>query len=127
MNMSAPARAEVFDAWRTHLFSLARQPNVLCKIGGLGTLYWGFGFELRDDPVGYLELAEAWRPYVETAVEAFGADRCMLESDFPPDSRSCGFVPLWNAFKHILKDVPADEKAALFHRTAARAYRIAID
>jgi predicted TIM-barrel fold metal-dependent hydrolase len=50
----------------------------------------------------------------------------MMESDFPPDGRSCGFVPLWNAMKHITRDATAAEKAALFHGTAARVYRIVL-
>jgi L-fuconolactonase len=116
--------AQVFCKWRESLRDLARRPNVVCKIGGLGLPFWGFGFESRDDPVGYLELADAWKPYVETAIEAFGTDRSMMESNFPPDARSCGFVPLWNALKHIVRDCTADEKAALFHRTAVRVYRL---
>jgi predicted TIM-barrel fold metal-dependent hydrolase len=86
---------------------------------------WGFGFETRETPIGHLDLADAWRPYVETGLEAFGADRCMMESNFPPDGLSCGFVPLWNALKHIVRNASADEKAALFHDTAARVYRLA--
>jgi hypothetical protein len=30
-------------------------------------------------------LASAWRPYVETSIEAFGASRAMFESNFPVD------------------------------------------
>jgi predicted TIM-barrel fold metal-dependent hydrolase len=104
---------------------LARQPNVYCKVGGLGTSYWGFGFNERSDVIGYREAAEAWKPYVESAIEAFGADRCMMESNYPNDGRSCGFVPLWNAMKHIVKNYSADEKTALFSGTASRVYRIA--
>jgi predicted TIM-barrel fold metal-dependent hydrolase len=121
----AEARAEVFRTWRESLRALARHPNVFCKVGGLGTAYWGFGFSERTEPAGYLELAAAWGPYVETAIEAFGASRCMMESNYPADARSCGFVPLWNALKHVVRDCSAEEKAALFHGTAARAYRIA--
>jgi L-fuconolactonase len=124
MDTDADGRAEVFRMWRDSLREFARNPNVFCKIGGLGTAYWGFGFNERADPVGYLELASAWQPYVETAIEAFGVDRCMMESNYPPDGRSCGFVPLWNALKHIVRNFSADEKAALFHGTAARVYRI---
>jgi L-fuconolactonase len=75
-------------------------------------------------PTGYLELASAWKPYVETGIEAFGVDRCMKESDFPADGRSCGFVPLWNALKYIVSSCSTEEKVALLHRTAARVYRI---
>ena len=56
--------------------------------------FWGFGLEDRPDEIGYYELATLWRPYVETAIEAFGVDRCLMESNFPPDGRSCGHVPL---------------------------------
>ena len=120
-------RAEVYAQWREGLRDLARRPNVVCKIGGLGLPFWGFGFDGRQDPIGYLELAAAWRPYVETALEAFGATRSMMESDFPPDGRSCGFVPLWNALKHIVRHCSPDEKHALFLATAARVYRIELE
>jgi predicted TIM-barrel fold metal-dependent hydrolase len=69
-------------------------------------------------------LATAWQPLVETTIDCFGADRCMMESDYPIDSRSAGFVPLWNALKHIVRTASPDEKAALFRRTAARVYNI---
>jgi predicted TIM-barrel fold metal-dependent hydrolase len=124
VDQDAAGLAVVFRDWRVRLADLARRPNIVCKVGGLGMVQWGLGFDKRPDPVGYLELANAWRPYVETAIEAFGTQRCMMESNFPPDGRSCGFVPLWNALKHIIRGSSAQEKAALFHGTAARVYRI---
>ena len=124
IDMNANERAEVFSTWSENLRKLAQRPNVMCKVGGLGMPNWGFRFEERQDVVSYLELAEAWRPYVETAIESFGVDRCMLESNFPPDGRSGGFVPLWNAYKHILRAFSSGEKAALFSRNAARVYRL---
>jgi predicted TIM-barrel fold metal-dependent hydrolase len=124
LEMSAAEKADLFRDWRDKLRELARRPNVFCKVGGLGMATWGFGLERRPDPIGYLELAEIWRPYMETAIALFGPNRCMLESNFPPDGRSCGFVPLWNAVKHIVGHYSEAEKAALFHGTAARVYRI---
>ncbi|SHM45840.1 hypothetical protein SAMN05518668_109222 [Sphingobium sp. YR657] len=59
-----------------------------CKIGGLGMQFSGFGYERRQEPVGHRALAAAWRPYVETAIEAIGTDRSMMESNFPPDGYS---------------------------------------
>lgn len=122
--MSQAERRDVFAALRTSMLELGRRPNVHCKIGGLGLPFWGFGLEERSDPIGYQELATLWHPFVEMSIEAFGAQRCMMESDFPIDGRSAGFVPLWNALKHIVRGASADEKAALFHRTAARVYRL---
>jgi L-fuconolactonase len=127
MDMSESARADVYRDWETGLRDLARRANVQCKLGGLGMPFWGFGFENRADPVGYKELAETWRPFIETAIDAFGVDRCMMESNFPMDGRSCGFVPLWNALKHIVGGCSANEMAALFHGTAASVYRIDLD
>ena len=126
LGQDAAGQQEVFVAWRKAMRNLASRPNTICKVGGLGTPYWGFGFDKRTDPVGSLELAEAWRPYVEEGIAAFGADRCMAESNFPVDGISCGYVPLWNALKHIVRNHTAEEKAALFHGTAARVYRVEI-
>jgi L-fuconolactonase len=124
LDMNQEQKAELFLEWSEGLRALAQRPNAVCKVGGLGMPTWGFGFEERTDHIGYLELAETWRPFVETAIEIFGPDRCMLESNFPPDARSCGYVPLWNALKHIVSDYSAAEKADLFYKTAARTYRI---
>jgi len=126
IDMTAVEKAEVFRTWSSNLRRLAERPNVMCKIGGLGMPNWGFRFEEREDVISYQELAKAWRPYVEVAIDAFGVSRCMLESNFPPDGRSGGFVPLWNAYKHILRHYSADEKSALFARNAARTYRLDI-
>lgn len=124
MDLDDYGRTEVYNEHRKLMFELARRPNVYCKVGGLGMPFWGFRFEERQEPIGYLELATAWRPYVETSIEAFGAERCMMESNFPPDGRSAGFVPLWNALKHIVRAASPEDKAALFHGTAAKVYRI---
>ncbi len=124
MDMDVQGRQRVFEEWRSLLRDLALRPNVICKVGGLGMPFWGFGFETRSDVLGYSELASAWRPYVETAIEAFGVSRCMMESNFPADGRACGFVPLWNALKHIVKACSIEDRSALFHGTAARIYRL---
>jgi predicted TIM-barrel fold metal-dependent hydrolase len=124
MEMDETRRQQVFEEWRAGLDELALRPNVNCKIGGLGMPFWGFGFDEVEVQASSEELARVWRPYVEAAVETFGPTRCMMESNYPPDSRSCGFVPLWNALKLCAQGFSPDEKAALFHDTAARVYRI---
>ncbi len=126
MEMSAEQRSEVFYRWRRGMLTLAEHENVTCKIGGLGLPFWGFGFEVSAEVLDSRRLADAWRPYVETAIEAFGVERCMTESNYPPDSRSCGFVPLWNALKTIFRDYSSAEKVEIFSGTAARVYRIEI-
>jgi predicted TIM-barrel fold metal-dependent hydrolase len=118
-------RAEVFADWSGRMRLLAGCPNVVVKLGGLGMAVNGFGFEDWDLPPSSAQLAAAWQPYLETCVEAFGAERCMFESNFPVDKGSYGYVALWNAFKRFAAAGSADEKAALFSGTAIRTYRLA--
>ncbi len=120
----ADRRDEVFPHWRQAIRELARLPNLSVKLGGLGMKICGFAFHKRPEPPSSEELAALWRPYIETCVEAFGAERCMFESNFPVDKVSCGYAVLWNAFKRLAAGASAAEKAALFRDTAMRFYRL---
>jgi L-fuconolactonase len=117
-------RQEILGAWQKNIQELAGCPNVNVKLGGVGMTSFGFDFHERDVPPGSEELAAAWRMYIEPCIEAFGADRCMFESNFPPDKQSGGYTELWNAFKRIASGASATEKKALFSGTAARVYRL---
>ena len=119
-------RDAVFKVWREHMRKVAQFPNLTCKVGGLGMTYCGWDFHLRDTPPSSEELAQAWRPYVETCIELFGPDRCMMESNFPVDKESTGYGVLWNALKRITQGCSAAEKSALYRDTAARVYRLAV-
>ena len=120
----AGKQAETIPIWKKSMQELARCPNVTVKLGGLGMTSFGFGFHFRDTPPSLQELAATWKPYIETCIELFGPDRCMFESNFPPDKQSCGYTELWNAFKIITKGASAAEKTALYSGTAARVYRM---
>jgi predicted TIM-barrel fold metal-dependent hydrolase len=117
-------RDEVFATWRTNLIELARRPNVVVKLGGLAMHLFGFDIDSanRQRPASSEELADLWRPYMQTCIEAFGVDRCMFESNFPVDKRGSSYAVLWNAFKRLAAGASAGEKAALFKQTACRVY-----
>ncbi len=119
-------RDELSAVWRKLIRELAQCPNVSVKIGGLGMLFCGWDFHLRDAPPSSEELAAAWRPYVETCIEAFGVERCMMESNFPVDKQTGSYGVLWNSMKRITQRCSASEKAALYRDTAARIYRLAV-
>jgi predicted TIM-barrel fold metal-dependent hydrolase len=116
--------SEVFADWRSSIRDLATCPNVVAKLGGLGMRVNGFGFEAHPEPPSSEELATAWKPYVETCIEAFGASRCMFESNFPVDKGSYSYAVGWNAFKRLAADASASEKADLFSGTATAFYRL---
>ena len=115
---------EVFAAWRAAILELAQCPNVVAKLGGLAMEVNGHGWRKRERPPTSSELMEATRPYYEETIGRFGPARCMFESNFPVDKVSAGYDVVWNSFKRLVAGASADEKAALFHDTAARVYRI---
>lgn len=117
-------RDEVFARWSTGLRELAACPNVMVKLGGLGMALAGFGFEARTRAPSSAELAGAWRPWMDTCIEAFGPARCMFESNFPADKVSYAYGIGWNAMKRIAAAASHDEKADLFWRSAARFYQL---
>ena len=120
----AGRREAVFTGWRQSIRDLASCPNVVVKLGGLGMTLCGFGVHKLPAPAFSQTLAELWRPYIETCIEAFGPARCMFESNFPVDRPSCTYRVLWNAFKRIAEGASAAEKALLFRDTARRVYRL---
>ena len=114
----------VFAHWKQGMVELASCPNVTVKLGGLGMRIGMFDLHLRDQPPSSQQIAQAWQPWMETCIEAFGADRCMFESNFPVDKITSGYAVLWNAFKRIAAGASADAKTALFSATASRVYRL---
>ena len=117
---------EVKAAWTRDIKALARYPNMHVKLGGLGMPLCGFGFETRQQPYPSEGLAQAWRPWFETCIAAFGVERCMFESNFPVDRVSSSYRNIWNAFKRIAAGASADEKTALFSGVAGGFYGIEV-
>jgi predicted TIM-barrel fold metal-dependent hydrolase len=119
-------RAEIFSEWSKSIRALAARPNVVVKLGGMAMRINGWDFHTKAEPPSSEELAAAWKPYVETCIEAFGASRCMFESNFPVDKGSYGYAAFWNACKILAKRASAAEKTDLFSGTAARFYRLEV-
>jgi predicted TIM-barrel fold metal-dependent hydrolase len=113
-----------FADWKKGMTELAKRPNVVVKLGGLGQDW--------DNPIGHVgaattsvALAAKWKPWIETTIELFGVERCMFESNFPVDKTSGSYGTIWNAFKRITAGASADEKAQLYAGVARRVYRLA--
>lgn len=117
-------RDEVFATWKHGIEALARFPNVIVKVGGMGMHISGFGFHERKMPPSSADLAAAWRPFVETCINSFGPERCMFESNFPVDKCSYSYPVMWNAFKRLCHGASGGEIGDLFAGTAKRVYRL---
>ena len=115
---------EIFEQWSKDVAELAKCSNVYPKLGGIVMPINGFGWHKRDTPATSDEIVAATGRYHLKAIELFGPERCMFESNFPVDKQSCSYHVLWNAFKKMAADFSADDKARLFHDTAVEAYRL---
>ena len=58
------------------------------------------------------------------ALDCSGPERCMLESNFPVDTRSISYCMLWNALKKITAPFSETEQHAMFYANAQRVYRL---
>ncbi|MSQ50876.1 MAG: amidohydrolase [Betaproteobacteria bacterium] len=117
-------REEAYAIWHKNMTELATCPNVMVKLGGMGVPRCGFAWHQGDKPPTSEELASALSPYVLECIELFEPARCMFESNFPADKCAYGYTTVWNAFKRIAHCCSAEERAALFHDTAVRIYRL---
>lgn len=116
--------SEVLAEWCDLVAPLKDLANVHFKLGGINMKVNGFNWHKRDLPPSSDELVDLTAPYYEHCIKTFGANRCMFESNFPVDKDSCSYHVLWNAFKKMSQFCTEAERAALFHDTANRFYRL---
>ncbi len=102
---------EGLRAWRDGLHELARHPNLSIKFCGLSMIIHGWN-------------AAIMRDYLTMVVEAFGADRVMMASNFPVDRLKGSLDDYFDAYAFAAARLTADEQAALFRENAERIYRI---
>lgn len=98
--------------WAGAIGQLAGAPNLVCKISTV------VGNAQPDWTV------ETIRPWVLGCVDAFGADRCMLGSNWPLDRPFGTYAAVMGAHREVLAALADDEQHAVLHRTAERTYRL---
>lgn len=114
----------IFEQWCIDAAELAKCDNVVAKIGGVLMPVNGFDLHSRDRPATSDEIVALSGRYHRKAIELFGPERCMFESNFPVDKASCSYPVLWNAFKKLGGEYSPDDQDRLFRTTAERVYRL---
>lgn len=120
----AGRRDEIFTHWARDIAELATCPNVTMKLGGLAMPWNGFGYDDAERPPTSDELVAAQSRYYDYAIEQFGPQRCMFESNFPVDKCALSYNVLWNAFKKMVSAYSEAERDAMFRGTATRVYAL---
>lgn len=102
--------ADGFQRWRERLEAVAQFPNVTLKLQGLALL-----FGPSQDKVA---------PWVRTAIEIFGVQRCMFAAHFPIDRLPWSFDDLMQTLLATLHDVSGDDLQAFFSGCASHEYQL---
>ena len=116
--------SDMRTVWLDGMQSLSACPNVVVKLGGMGTSVFGFRLWSQPDPPSSVALAEMWRSWIEPVIDLFGPARCMFESNYPVDARVGGLDVLWNCFKILSEPYSNEDRDWLCRKTAARTYGI---
>ncbi len=117
-------RREIFQQWQQDIALLAKYDNVYLKLGGLAMPDNGFDWHHQPMPADASQLINEQGHYYQHAIECFGPQRCMFESNFPVDRLSISYRSLWNAYKKLVADFSEADKDALFYGTAAQVYQL---
>ena len=113
-HIAKPAiRAGELQPWARNLAELARRPNVFCKLSGVVT-------EANYSTWTYDQIA----PYMDAALEAFTPARLMFGSDWPVCRVAVTYLDWVRTVERFAAPLSVTEREALFHTTAARAYRL---
>ena len=107
--LPADRSSDGIAGWKRTMKTLAACPNAALKISGLG------------EP-GRPWTAAANRDIVRTAIDLFGAARCMFASNFPVDGLCAGFATIFDGFREIVRDLSPAEQDGLFRANAMRIY-----
>ena len=102
---------EYFADWKKGMASLAAEPNIFCKLSGVGML----------DPK-FTE--ESIRPWLEYCISTFGPERCMIGSNWPLDRLFSSYDAVFNIYRAIISQYSPDEQIAISSSTAESFYRI---
>jgi len=108
------------EGWVASIRELGGLGNTFCKLSGV------LGEPAPDGGVGSGSGSGVGHllPYYEVALEAFGPERLMFGSDWPPCTVSSSYGAVVAAAAALTAGLSPDERAAVFSGTARRAYRL---
>jgi L-fuconolactonase len=104
-----PRGTDQFAAWSRAIRAVAARPNTVGKVSGL---------QMPGQPF----TAEALRPVLDIALDAFAPSRLMYGGDWPMTVPAGGYQPHWQVVVALLDELTAAERDDVRHATATRVY-----
>lgn len=102
-----------FEHWKNHITTLAKLPNVFCKVSGV----------IAYCPAEKITI-ETIRPYIEHCIEAFGFDRIIWGSDWPVCNLTSDIKSWASIFRSLVASESHDVQRKLFMGNAIDIYNI---
>jgi L-fuconolactonase len=111
-----PIASGEIKEWAHELKAVAQIPGIHCKLSGLVTEADHAAWKPAD-----------LTPYVEYALEWFGAERMMIGSDWPVCLLAASYEQALEAYQELLAGLNDRERQRIFAGNAARFYRLEND
>ena len=102
-----------FEPWKENILELSKRENVTCKISGMVTEADFHNWQ-----------AAQLHPYLDTVLEAFGADRIMFGSDWPVCLVACDYKQWYDLISEYIQQLSSTEQANIMGNTAIQTYKI---
>ena len=101
------------EPWKTDIHRLASFQNVSCKISGMVTEADWHNWKPED-----------FKPYMNIVLDAFGADRIMVGSDWPVCTVAGEYEDVMRIAADYVEQLSGDEQAAIWAENAKRIYQV---
>jgi predicted TIM-barrel fold metal-dependent hydrolase len=102
---------EYFENWAAGMRTLAEADNITCKISGVA----------MTDP---MFTADSLRRWIDTPLDVFGPDRCVLGSNWPVDRLFSSYDVIMDIYRERLSSFSESDQAKVLSENAARIYRL---
>lgn len=110
-----PIASRRLDGWADHMAQIAQCPNVWCKVSGMIT---------EADHATW--KASDLKPYVQSVLSQFGADRLLYGSDWPVCLLAGSYRQVWDALHEALGPLSGADHAKIFGENAKAFYRLEV-
>ena len=101
--------------WKEDFVAAAKHENVYCKLSGMVTEADWENWKPAD-----------LKPYVETALEAYGAERCMFGSDWPVCELAATYGEAFDALMECIGGVSESERGHILGQNAIEFYKLKV-